>query len=204
MELMELTANSGMDEFYSAMHKECLNDRILVFNQEVDDGLIEDFVLYILKWNKEDKDIPIEKRKPITIIMNSIGGSPFSGGALVAVIMASKTPVRAVGIGMVASACFDIYISCDERISFDNVTYLLHDGGIELSTSSKKMKETVEYFTNTMAEHDKHFVLNRTNMTEEFYDSVYGEEFYMYAEKAKELGVVHKIIGKDIELDDIF
>ena len=62
MELMELTSNGAIDEFYAAMHRECLNDRILIFNQEVDDNVIEDFALYILKWNKEDKNIPVEKR----------------------------------------------------------------------------------------------------------------------------------------------
>ena len=203
MDLLELNTATN-DEFYNIMHRECLENRTLILNQDIDDAVIEDYVLYILKWNKDDRDIQIEKRKPITIIMNSVGGSPLSGSALIATIMASKTHIRAVGMGLIASACFDIYLACDERISACNAVYLMHDGGLELSTSSKKMKETVEFFTTTMAQNDKKFVLSRTNMDEDFYDSVYGEEFYMYADKAKELGVVHKIIGEDVDIDYIY
>ena len=128
----------------------------------------------------------------------------FSGSALVNVLLASETPTRAVALGVVASAAHDIYLACDERIAFENSIFLLHDGGFDISTSSKKMKETVEFFTRAVAQRDKEFILSRTNMEEDFYEDIYGEEFYFYADKAKELGVVHKIIGEDISIGEIF
>ena len=204
MELLDiLTSNSGMDEFYSEQMRECLDNRVLVFNRGVDESLVEDFVLYILKWNREDKDIPIEKRKPITLLVHSMGGDVFAGTALVNVLLASDTPTVGVALGIVASAAYDIYLACDKRIAFVNSIFLQHDGGVDISTSSKKMKEIVEFFTRAMAQRDKELILSRTNMEEEFYDNIYGEEFYFYADKAKELGVVHEIIGEDIDVGDV-
>lgn len=206
MELLDIISggNSGMDEFFSAQMHECLDNRVLVFNRGVDESLVEDFILYILKWNREDKDIPIEKRKPITLLIHSLGGDVFAGTALVNVLLASDTPTKAVALGIVASAAYDIYLACDDRIAFSNSIFLQHDGGVDISTSSKKMKEIAEFFTRSMAQKDKDLILSRTNMEEDFYDDIYGEEFYFYADKAKELGVVHKIIGEDIDVGDIF
>ena len=59
-------------------------------------------------------------------------------------------------------------------------------------------------FFDSMEERTKQHVLERTKMTEEFYDKVYEQEFWFYADEAKELGVVDKIIGQDCTLDDIF
>lgn len=202
MDLLELTS-STQDEFYNEIMRNCLDNRVLVFNRSVDESLVEDMVLYILKWNREDKDVPKEKRKPITILIHSPGGEVFSGNAFVNVLLASETPTRAVGIGIVASAALDIYLACEERLGFSSTIWLMHDGGLDISTSSKKMKETVDFFVNAMVQKDKQFVLSRTNITEEFFNDIYGEEFYFYADKAKELGVVHKIIGQDCDLSYI-
>ena len=206
MELLDIIAggNSGIDEFYSAQMHECLDNRVLVFNRGVDESLVEDMILYILKWNREDIDIPVEKRRPITLLIHSLGGDVFASNALVNVLLSSKTPTRSVALGLVASAAYDIYLACEERIAFSTSIFLQHDGGLELSTSSKKMKEIVDFFLKAMAQRDKDLILSRTNMEEEFYDNIYGEEFYFYADKAKELGVVHKIIGEDIEIGEIF
>ena len=42
-----------------------------------------------------------------------------------------------------------------------------------------------------------------TNIDEDFYDSHHDREFYIYADEAKELGCVDKIIGVDCDLDEI-
>ena len=67
---------------------------------------------------------------------------------------------------------------------------------------SKKVKDTVAFFESG-DQRTKEFVLSRTKMTEEFYDQYYDTELYMYADRAKELGVVDKIIGVDIDLDSV-
>jgi ATP-dependent protease ClpP protease subunit len=58
-------------------------------------------------------------------------------------------------------------------------------------------------FFDCMEERTKEYVLERTKMTEEFYDKIYEQEYWMYADEAKDLGVVDKIIGVDCTFDDI-
>ena len=58
------------DDLFTEIIKENLEKRILVFNDEVDESVVENYVLHILKWNNEDRDIPVDKRKPIIIYNN--------------------------------------------------------------------------------------------------------------------------------------
>lgn len=187
---------------YEELYREYLEDRILVFNDEVNDNMVEDIVLYILKWNKEDIGLPVECRKKIRIYMSSVGGDTFVSQNVVDVISASKTPIIGIGLSLVASACYHCYLACHERIAFKNSIFLQHDGSVSISNSAKKVKDTVAFFESG-DQRTKEFVLSHTNMTEEFYDQYYDSELYMYADRAKELGVVDKIIGIDIDLDEI-
>ena len=203
MDLLELnTASSGLDEFFSQQKRECLENRILVFNQDVDDNLVEDIVLYILKWNMEDKDIPIDKRKIIKIYISSTGGDSFVAQNVVDVIMNSKTPIIGVGLSLVASAAYHIYLACHERVSWKGSIFLQHDGTISISNSSKKAADTFR-FMESLELRGKEFILSRTKMTEEFYDKIFESEYWMLADEAKELGIVHKIIGQDVDIDYI-
>lgn len=196
-----LEAFGSSNETIDALFQEYYENRILVINQTITSSIVENYVLWILKWNKEDKDLPIDKRKKITIYISSEGGSVYDGQILVDTILASKTPVRAVGM-FIASMAYLIYLACDERYAFKNATFLMHDGEFSLQNSGSKFKDTVKFF-DEMDKRTKAFVLERTNIDEEFYDKVYDQEFWMYANKAKELGIVDKIIGEDCDIDEV-
>lgn len=202
MEFIIPTAGTSQMNTYEELFREYIADRILVFNEEVSDGMVEDVVMYILKWNKEDIGLPVEMRKPIKIYISSVGGDTFVSQNVVDVIMASTTPVWGIGLSLVASAAYHIYLACHERIAFKNSVFLQHDGAISIANSTKKARETMDFFSD-WEERTKAFVLERTNMTEDFYDTNYDVEMYMHADRAKELGVVKKIIGEDIQFEDI-
>lgn len=202
-ELMTLLG-SGNDDLYTEIIKSNLEDRILVFNDEVNDSVIENYILYILKWNKEDINLPVENRQAIRLYINSPGGDCISGFNLVNVIMSSNTPVIGVCFGLAASMGYHIFLACHERIAFKDSVLLQHDGEIAIQNSTSKAKDTMKFFDN-MERRTKNYVLSRTTMDEEFYDKHYDQEYYMYAnEQGKELGCVHKIIGEDCNLDYIF
>lgn len=194
--------SSDSDDLYTELIKENLEQRILVFNEEVNECVLENYILYILKWNKEDKDIPIEKRHTITIYINSPGGNCIDGFNFVDAIISSKTPIRGVCFGLAASMGYHIFLACHERIAFYNSILLQHDGNIRISNSTSKAKDTMKFF-DSMEERTKAYVLSRTNMTEEFYDKIYNQEYYMYASEGKENGCVDKIIGEDCDIDYI-
>lgn len=202
---MDITAlMNGGDDLYLEMIKENLEQRILIINDEITESVVEDYILYILKWNKEDKHVPIEERTPITIYINSVGGSVIDGGSLIDVIEVSTTPIRAVVYGLAASMAFRIFICCNERIAFKNSVLLMHDGEISISNSTNKAKDTMR-FVDAMEERTKQFVLRHTSMDEDFYDKHYDQEFYMFANgEGRTYGCVDKIIGEDVSIEYLF
>lgn len=183
---------------------EFLEHRILVLNTEISDAILEDYVLYILKWNAEDNKmhIPTKQRKPIRVYINSPGGDLFSGNMLIDVIGASKTPVIGVAFSLVGSMAYHIYLACHERVAFYNTVFCQHEGNVAVANTTSKAKDIMEFFT-TMDERLNAQILERTNMDAEYLKSKETNEYYMYADEAKEMGIVHKIIGKDVGMNYI-
>ena len=203
-----------MDEFFTLpeennamvtqLLKELLKERVLVINDVVNSDLLEEITLQIIKINKMDKDIPKGKRSPIWIFIQSPGGSVMAGLNLIDVIESSETPVYTLCFSNCSSMAFHIFISGHKRFAFKNSILLNHDGEVSLSNSGAKAKDTMAFF-NSLDERIKNHVISKTNITSEFYDSIYDKEYYMYAnEEGKELGCVDYIIGEDVTINDIF
>ena len=188
---------------YDELMKYCTDKRVLIINKDIDNSVIESYAIRILRWNDEDKDILPEKRHPITILIHSYGGDLYSTLFLIDMIKQSKTPIRTVGMGFVASAAYYIYINGHDRLAFENTVFLQHDGTISIADSNSKVKDFIA-FNDLMEERIKESILTQTKITADFYDKTFDKEYYFFADKGKELGVVDKIIGQDIELVDIF
>jgi len=189
------------DKIYENMIQENYKNRTIIIG-EVDSLLLEYVVEYILKWNREDKGLPKEKRKPITLHLNSPGGSLYSGMNLINVIQNSKTPVHAVVQSYALSMGMLILISAHKRYAFEDSVILMHDGAVGGYNSTSKMRDMAK-FTERQEDRTKEFITGNTNISSELYDEKYTKEWYMYASDAKELGVIDGIIGIDLELDEI-
>lgn len=190
--------STAWDELY----KWYIDNRFLVINANIDDNVIEDYIMYIIKWNREDKDIPPEKRKIIKFFVSSPGGNVFNANILIDIIATSKTPIWGIGLDLVASAGYLCFLACHNRFSFVHTSFLQHEGDISIENSRSKAKQTSE-FLDDMETKSKEFILSRTNITSEMYDEIYDVEYWMTSCKAKELGVIDKIIGIDCELEDV-
>lgn len=192
------------DEIFEDLRKYYYDNRILIFNEEVNDNLIENYVMWILKWNKEDRDsgIPEKNRRPIRIYINSVGGDVIAANFFCDVIENSSTPIIGVVLSMAASAAYYILLSCHERIAFQNSVLLQHDGSISITNSGSKAKDQM-HFIDEVDDRTRAFVLQHTNMDEEFYDRTFDQEYYMLASEAKERGCIDKIVGIDCSLDYI-
>ena len=88
---------------------EGLEERVFWINDEINIYSLN-LIHYIMKWNKEDKDLPIEQRKPIKLFFFSPGGDIDTNYAIIDTIKLSKTPVVGVNIGQCASAAAFIYL----------------------------------------------------------------------------------------------
>jgi len=190
------------DDIYERICKENLNARKLMLNCDINDELFETVIMYILLWNKEDKDLPVERRKKIFVYINSDGGEVIFGNAILDVITNSTTPVVTVGFAKCASMASYILAAGHERICFPSTVVLIHDGQTGYMTSGNKGKDIQKFYDN-LDERAASFMISHSKMTAEYLESIKDRETYMFAEEAKEKGIVDKIIGVDCSLDYI-
>ena len=108
----ELDELSRTTSLYEETIRYFLSERSLIFNNEVTQDIIEDYVCNILRWNKQDMGLPREVRKPIRIYISSVGGNTFSANIMADVIMQSTTPVIGIALDLVASASYTSYLAC--------------------------------------------------------------------------------------------
>lgn len=184
---------------------EDLEGRRLYLNCEIDENVIDGAVYHILRYNRIDKEnnIPVEKRKPIILYINSPGGNVIDGYGLVDVIRESKTPVYTVNLAFAASMGFLIFIAGHKRYSMPRAEFLLHDGSTGDIGSMLKVKDRIEFETIQVAEMTKEYVLDRMNIDEATYNEKLRVEWYFLPDEAKKIGAVDYIIGKDCSLDEI-
>jgi len=192
----------GTDNFYDEILKTNLSDRKIILNSDITDAILEDVILWILKFNKDDVGKNIETRKKIYIYLCSPGGDAIMGLALLNAIKASTTPVVTVGFGKCASMACYLLAAGTERICFSDTIVLHHDGVSGYYTSGNKGKD-IQRFYDSLNKRLTSFLTENTNMTEDFLESIKDREYYMFSDEAKERGIVDKIIGEDVELNYI-
>lgn len=200
-ELMGILGGQNSD-IYEETIKSYLDDRKIIFNQDVDTGILEDVILHILKWNKEDEHLPVEARKKIFIYLASDGGDVIAGNALISVIKQSVTPVVGVVFSIAASMASCILMSCHERIALENSVVLIHDGAQGVYSSANKAKDVMKFYEK-LDNLNRDLVISRTNITAEEFDENKDREQYFLASEAKEKGIIDKIIGVDVPLSYI-
>lgn len=199
----ELLFQIGEDDgLYQEIVKNHLNDRRIIINQDITDDLLESVCLMILKWNSDDKNLPINCRKRIVIYLNSDGGDVIMGSQILSVIKNSKTPIVTVGFAKCASMASYILAAGSTRYCFPNTVVLYHDGQTGYVSSGNKGKD-IQKFYDKLDERMTAFMVNNTNMTSEFLEEIKDREYYMFPDEAKERGIIDKIIGVDCDLDEI-
>lgn len=192
------------DDIYTEIVKKNLNDRRIIINTGIGDDLLEMVCMYILQWNREDKQngIPVDKRKPIWIILNSPGGDKISGMMLLDTINSSITPVKCVIMSLAASMASYIPMVSSTTYAFPASVICLHDGEVGVVQTTRKASDTMN-FIKACDEKLDDIVLNNTKITEDYLNDIADREYYIFADQGKELGIVDYIIGLDCDLDEI-
>ena len=180
-----------------------LEERRLFINGVIDDEVIDTIVYHILRYNREDKGVPVLERVPIKLYINSNGGDVYSGYGLISAITSSHTPIHTINQGTCASMAFLIFISGDKRYSMGNSMFLMHEGFAGGFDNTSKMRDRMEFETKQLEEHTRNFVLNHTSIEEDFYKEKYRIEWYMFPEEARRYGICDYIVGKDCTIDEI-
>ena len=186
-------ADPSLVNFYSD-----LENRTYWLNDEINNYTF-DLVQYIIRWNREDKNVPIEKRKPIRIIIDCPGGHLSVSETVSNIIKMSKTPVYGIALGYVASGASVIYLSCHKKFALPNTVFVLHKGSC--SGVSGTYDEIVAFARDYEKQMDMliSFYITNTDYTEKEIVENIQTDWYIRTAEALEKGIVDEIIA-DIDI----
>lgn len=200
IEFEEALLKSGFVE--DVFYLRDLKQRKLFISTNICQETVDDAIRHIMQINREDMGVAREDRKPIILYVTSNGGDVDAGFALIDVILSSETPVYVINQGYQYSMGFLIGLAGHKRFAMPHAKFLMHDGSQFIYNSGAKAQDQME-FNKRMEERIKQYVLSRTKITSEMYDSQMRKEWYMFADEAKKLGVTDYIIGEDCTINDI-
>lgn len=200
MDLDELLAllepqNSIDPVSYQYFHQ-LFDKRTIIFNQDVSENLIET-VFLPLKEFEEDSST-----EPVTLILNSLGGSVSNGFFLAHYIANYKKKLNIIVTGYAASMAAVILCGGGKN---DNVTRycypstyaLIHDGYIALQASEAKTASDIMAFNEKVDDDIRDFMLKNTNITAEQYDAKTRHQWFLSAKEMKEFNLIDIIIGEE-------
>lgn len=170
-----------------------IEDRILWLDCDVDDVFLE-YGKFIIQFNREDKGIPAEQRKPIKLLFFSHGGDLDINNAMIDVIKASVTPVYGYNMGIAESAGCFIFMSCHKRYAMPNSSFLIHKGSGMFGGSHDEVVAQVLEYQRKIDELSK-YILDHSTIPAETLDELLSTEWFVTAKEAhEEYGFVDAII----------
>lgn len=174
-------------------------DRVLWVEGEIGDGLFELSKL-ILRYNKEDKDIPVEQRKPIKIFINSNGGDLDLTLAFIGLMEISKTPIWTVDACWAYSAAGLILMAGHKRFALPNTECLIHSGSGQLGGTFDQTTEQMKNYK-ILVDKMRDFILSKTKIDQKLFKKNSAKDWYIYTDEMLEYGIVDKVVDN---LDILF
>ena len=169
-----------------------VDERILWVDGEIDISLLE-LTKLILHWNMQDKDIPVEQRKPIKMFIFSPGGNLAETMHMCSVMQMSKTPVWTVNMGMALSGGFMLLIAGHKRFTMPYARAMFHRGSGGAAGTFGQAEDAMKDY-NAQMETMKKFVLEHTKITAAAYGKRKDRDWYFGAEEQVANGVVDEIV----------
>lgn len=200
MDNVKNVCNMSWSDIYDI---EDIEERRLYISSDIESDVLDNIAYHILRYNRIDKDIPVEERKPIILYLFTPGGEVDAGWGLIDTILASKTPVYTVNQGMCASMGFLIFLAGHKRLTMPSAQFLMHDGSTSGWDSTAKMKDRIEFETVQLEQMTKKYIISKTKIDDKLYDEKYRVEWYMLPQEAKRYGICDLIVGEDCTIDDI-
>lgn len=172
------------NDVYMQLYKKLIKNRILYYNSDVNDSLIDMIAMPILTLNEEEAYIPTEKLQPITIWLNTSGGDIIPTLFTVNVIRNSRIPIHVKVLGIAASAGLYLTVACHKRIGSKSSIFLLHKGSLSLGGDTSSVEDTMEFFKGPVDQQFIDLITERTKITEEMLKKIRRNETYVLGEEA--------------------
>ena len=163
-------------------------------------GDMADAINMIIRfWNKldEEEGIPVEEREPIKMYIDSPGGDLIAAYTIINTIELSKTPIWTINVGAAYSAGFFIFITGHHRIAYPLSSFLYHEGSGGFGGDAHKLRNGMDFYKKQLNQLKLH-VLKYTDLTEEDYEHILKDDYWLLASEALEKNIVDEIATKGV------
>ncbi len=187
---------SSLDPVMYEYFNQRFNHRTIVFNRDVTEDIVETIWLPLRNFELDDS------AAPVTLIINSMGGSVTDGLFLAHYLANYSKPLNVIITGCAASMAAVILAGCGKNPNITRFCYpssyaLIHDGYVALAASEAKTAQDMMAFNNKVDKDIRKFIIDHTNITAEQYDEHVRHQWFIDAKEMLELGLCDKIIGDD-------
>ena len=146
-------------------------------------------------WNKvdEEENIPVEKRKPIKIYIQSPGGLLTATFTMIDAIKLSKTPVYTIAIGETYSGGFFTFLAGHKKFAYPHASFLYHEGATTNGGDANKFRNFAKFYE-VQLDQLRQVVLNNSSISEEEYEKHIKDDWWLTAEEAVKYGIADEIL----------
>ena len=194
-DLVALLDTQSIDPATYQYFEKLLNERTIIFNQEVDEKIVERVAIPLLDFEKDNSN------DPVTLIFATVGGSVSDGFVLCNIIDQYRKPLNIIVLGYAASMGTIMLAAGSHNPNVTRKCYpftyaLLHAGSTAFSGESLTVQDTLE-FNKRVDEKVKQFICSHTNVSEEEYAAHERKQWFLDAEDMLKYGFIDEIIGKE-------
>ena len=179
----------------SMLEQDLLEARTVIVHGPVDDKMCAAFTARLLVL--EDRD----PKAPITVYVNSPGGSADSGFAMYDMLRYVKSPVRTIVNGLCASAAVLIFLGARKgsRFSLPSSRFLLHQPSTMGRGTASDLRITAEQIVRLRERYNR-IVSEATGKPAEQIHEAVQRDFWLSAPEANEYGLVDRIIENHAQI----
>lgn len=172
--------------------------RIFWVDGEIDESLL-DLVKMIMRCNKEDKDLPVEQRKPVRVFIDSPGGDVQALFTTIKAIEISKTPVYTINYCGAYSAAAILLTAGHKRFALPGTSAMFHRGSCYYGGEQSVVESTKKYF-DTLDKKLDEFLFSHTNIDQKIYKRKASSDLYMDENECLKNNVVDSIVSNFEEI----
>lgn len=186
---------STLDPIMYQYFLQLLQKRTVILNSEIDENILETIVLPLEDFEKDTST------EPVTLILNTPGGSVADGLMLCNIIDNYKKPLEIIVPSYSCSMGTIILCSGNKNPNVTKKCYpfsfaLFHSGQTIVGGETTTVDDIVDFNRGVNAR-IRDYIIENTNISPELYDSHYRKQWYLTAQEMLEYHLVDEIIGCD-------
>ncbi|MBI2388108.1 MAG: ATP-dependent Clp protease proteolytic subunit [Deltaproteobacteria bacterium] len=179
------------------LEKWLVESRTIIVGEEIGDSIYRKLAVSLAIMERK------EPTKPVTVLVNSPGGSADAGFAMYDLLRWTSVPIRTVANGLVASAAVLVFLAAPKgsRLTLPNSRFMLH----QPSTIARGQVTDIDIAARQIIALKRRYntiVANVTGKPVEQVETDADRDFWLNAQEAKDYGLVDRIIEKRTDLDE--